>query len=146
MILLNTSRPRQNGRHFTTDIFKCIFLNEHVSISLNISLKFVPGGQIKGVPVLLQIIAWCRPGGSPREQSSWGQHGAHLGHRWAPCWPHEPYYHGSLSEPRMISLPTDICNVPSGLINKDCVTKIIIFLTNTSYIETRPVERVTFCH
>ena len=28
----------------------------------------------------------------PREQSSWGQHGAHLGPvgpRWAPCWPNE---------------------------------------------------------
>ena len=34
---------------------------------------------------------------SPGKQSSWGQHGAHLGPvgpRWAPCWPHEPYYQG----------------------------------------------------
>ena len=34
----------------------------------------------------------------PRWQSSWGQHGAHLGPvgpRWAPCWPHEPCYQGS---------------------------------------------------
>ena len=33
----------------------------------------------------------------PRYQSSWGQHGAHLGPvgpRWAPCWPHEPCYGG----------------------------------------------------
>ena len=33
----------------------------------------------------------------PRSQSSWGQHGAHLGPvgpRWAPCWPHEPCYQG----------------------------------------------------
>ena len=32
-----------------------------------------------------------------RQQSSWGQHGAHLGPvgpRWAPCWPHEPFYQG----------------------------------------------------
>ena len=32
-----------------------------------------------------------------REQSSWGQHGAHLGPtgpRWAPRWPHEPCYQG----------------------------------------------------
>ena len=31
----------------------------------------------------------------PRWQTSWGQHGAHLGPigpRWAPCWPQEPYY------------------------------------------------------
>ena len=26
---INTLRPRQNGRHFTDDIFKCIFLNEN---------------------------------------------------------------------------------------------------------------------
>ena len=26
----NTLRPRQNGRHFPGDIFKCIFLNENV--------------------------------------------------------------------------------------------------------------------
>ena len=34
----------------------------------------------------------------PRSQSSWGQHGAHLGSvgpRWAPCWPHEPCYQGT---------------------------------------------------
>ena len=33
----------------------------------------------------------------PRQQSSWGQHGAHpdpAGSRWAPCWPHEPCYQG----------------------------------------------------
>ena len=31
-------------------------------------------------------------------QSSWDQHGAHLGPvgpRWAPCWPHEPCYQGT---------------------------------------------------
>ena len=30
-------------------------------------------------------------------QSSWGQHGIHLGPvgpRWTPCWPHEPCYEG----------------------------------------------------
>ena len=29
---INTLRPRQNGRHFADDIFKCIFLNEIVCI------------------------------------------------------------------------------------------------------------------
>ena len=36
-----------------------------------------------------------------RKQSSWGQYGAHLGPvgpRWAPCWPHEPYYQGNSRE------------------------------------------------
>ena len=31
-IALNTPRPRQYGRHFTDDIFKCIFLNENLWI------------------------------------------------------------------------------------------------------------------
>ena len=29
-IFINTLRPRQDGRHFPDDIFKCIFLNENV--------------------------------------------------------------------------------------------------------------------
>ena len=36
----------------------------------------------------------------PRQQSSWGQHGAHPGPggpRWAPCWPHEFCYQGWLT-------------------------------------------------
>ena len=40
--LLNTLRPRQIGRHFADNIFKCIFLNENAWIALKISLKFVP--------------------------------------------------------------------------------------------------------
>ena len=31
-VVVNTLRPRQNGRHFADDIFKCIFLNENVWI------------------------------------------------------------------------------------------------------------------
>ena len=36
----NSSSPRQNGRHFADDIFKCILMNEKC-ISIRISLKFV---------------------------------------------------------------------------------------------------------
>ena len=36
----NTLWPRQNERHFPDDIFKWIFLNENVSISINISLIY----------------------------------------------------------------------------------------------------------
>ena len=39
---VNKLRPRQNGRHVPDDIFKSIFLKEKISISLKISLKFVP--------------------------------------------------------------------------------------------------------
>ena len=63
--LLNTLRPRQNGRHFADAIFKCIFLNENVLISIKISLKFLPKGQINNMPSLVQIMAWRRPGDKP---------------------------------------------------------------------------------
>ena len=63
--LINTMRQRQNGRHFTDDVSKCIFLNENVWISIKISLKFVPKGLIKNIPALVQIMAWRRPGDKP---------------------------------------------------------------------------------
>ena len=50
---VNTLRPRQDGRHFADDIFKYIFLNENVLISIKISLKFVPKGQINNIPALV---------------------------------------------------------------------------------------------
>ena len=62
---LNTLRPRQNGRHFADDIFKCILLNENTSILINISLKFVPEGRINNIPALVQIMAWRRLGDKP---------------------------------------------------------------------------------
>ena len=77
--LLNTLRPRQNGRHFADDTFKRIFVNENVSIFIEISLKFVPKDPINNIPALVQIMAWRRPGDRP------------------------------LFEPMMISLPTHIC-------------------------------------
>ena len=76
---LNTLRPRQNGRHFADDIFKCIFLYENAQISLKISLKFVPKVRINNIPALVQIMAWRRPGDTP------------------------------LSEPMLVSLLTHIC-------------------------------------
>ena len=56
---------RQNGRHFPDGIFKCIFLNENIWISLKIWLKFVPKVRINKIPVLVQIMAWRRPGNKP---------------------------------------------------------------------------------
>ena len=49
------------------------------SISIKISLKFVPKGPINNIPSLVQIMAWRRPGGKP------------------------------LSEPTMVSLLMHIC-------------------------------------
>ena len=49
----NTLKPWQNGRHLPDDIFKCIFLNENVLITIKISLKFVPKGPINNIPALV---------------------------------------------------------------------------------------------
>ena len=57
-VLLNTFRPRQNGRHFPYDIFKRIFWNENVWILIKNSLTYVPKGPINNNPALLQIMAW----------------------------------------------------------------------------------------
>ena len=63
--VINTLRPRQNGRHFADDTFKRIFLNENVGISIEISLKFVPKGPTNNIPALIQVMAWRRPGDKP---------------------------------------------------------------------------------
>ena len=78
-VVVNTLRPRQNGRHFPDDIFKWIFLNEDVWIPIKISMKFVPQGPINKIPALVQIMAWRRSGDKP------------------------------LSEPMMVSSLTHIC-------------------------------------
>ena len=79
MKMFHTLRPRQNGRHFSDDILKCIFMNENIWISISILLKFVPEGPINNILALVQMMAWRRPADKP------------------------------LSEPMMISLPTRIC-------------------------------------
>ena len=58
---VNTLRPGQNGRHFPYDVFKCVFLNENMWISL----KCVPNGPVNNTPELVQITAWRRPGDKP---------------------------------------------------------------------------------
>ena len=64
---------------FPDNIFKWIFLNEIIWISIKMSLKFVPRGPINNISALVQIMAWRRPGDKP------------------------------LSEPMMVSSLTHIC-------------------------------------
>ena len=54
----NTSRPRWNGQHFADDIFKRIFFNENVLVSIRIALNCVQG-PINNIPALVQIMVWC---------------------------------------------------------------------------------------
>ena len=69
LAVVNTLRPRQNGRHFPDDIFKWIFLNENVWIAIKISLKFVPNGLINNIPALVQMMAWRQSGDKPLSEA-----------------------------------------------------------------------------
>ena len=42
----------QNAHHFPGDIFKWIFMNEDICISIKNSLKFVPRGPINSITTL----------------------------------------------------------------------------------------------
>ena len=64
-VCFNTLRPRQNGRHFADAIFKYIFLNKDIWISIQISLQFVRKGPISNIRALVQIMACRRPGDEP---------------------------------------------------------------------------------
>ena len=79
VIFFNTLRSRRNEQLFADNIFKRIFFNENVWISITISLKFVRKGSNNNIPALVQIMAWRRSGDK------------------------------QLSEPMMVSLPTHIC-------------------------------------
>ena len=105
----NTLRPRQNGRHFADVIFKCIFLNKNVWISLKISLRFVSKVPIDNIPALVQIMAWRRSGDKP------------------------------LSEPIRVSLPTHTCVTRPQWVNvntstDDKIVTLTASLSNKSQI------------
>ena len=53
VMIVNTSPPEQNDRHFADDIFRCIFVNEKFCILIKISLKFIPEGPIDNIPALV---------------------------------------------------------------------------------------------
>ena len=109
---INTLRPRQNGCHFPDDIFKWIFLNENVWISINIPLKFVLRGPINNIPTLVQVMAWHPPGDKP------------------------------LSEPMMVRLPMHICVIRSRWVKTDSTrvngceyTIVTAVYTNAFYVK-----------
>ena len=65
LVTINTLRPRQNGCHFSKELFTYIFLTENVWISIRISLKFVPKVPIDNKPALVQIMIWHWTGEKP---------------------------------------------------------------------------------
>ena len=62
---LKISLSYTTGRDTVADIFKCIFLNENIWISIQFSPKFVPKGPINNIPALVKIMAWRRLGDKP---------------------------------------------------------------------------------
>ena len=62
---INTSLPGQFGGKVADDIFTCIFFNENVWISIEISLKFVPKGPIDNKSALVQVMTWRPTGDKP---------------------------------------------------------------------------------
>ena len=68
-VVLNTLRRRQNCRHSVDDIFRCIVFNGNCCISINLSPKFVPKGQVNDISASVQIMAWCRPGDKPLSET-----------------------------------------------------------------------------
>ena len=71
-------KKAQNGRHFTDDIFLCIFVNEKYCILIKISLTFVPRGPIDNIPALVQVMAWRRPGDKPLSEPMMGSLLTHI--------------------------------------------------------------------
>ena len=79
MIGALTHWGRQNDNNFAETIFWLTILNRNVQIAINNSIQFVPKSPINNIPVLVQTMAWGRPGDRP------------------------------LSEPMMVSSLTHIC-------------------------------------
>ena len=75
---VNTLRSWRNKRHFADEIFKCIFWNENVWPSVQISLKFLPNVRINNIPSLVQIMAWRRPGDKPFSEPMMGSLLTHI--------------------------------------------------------------------
>ena len=61
----NSSPQGQNGRHFTDHIFKWIFVNEKLCISIWIWLKFVSDGQTYMKSALVQVTVWSGTDNTP---------------------------------------------------------------------------------
>ena len=107
---INPLRPRQNECYFTDDTFKCIFMNENVSILIKISLKFVPKVLINNIPALVQIMTSRWPGNKP------------------------------LSEPMMVRLPTHICITRPQWVNKGShLTPVSKCIIRPSFIFASPI-------
>ena len=63
--LFNSSPSDKMATILADNIFTRIVLNEYITISIQISLKFVPKGPVDNNPALVQIMAWHQKGDKP---------------------------------------------------------------------------------
>ena len=133
-VTFNTLRPRQNGRLFADDIFKCIFFNEIIWISITISLKFVSKGPINNIPALVQISSW--------NPSSW-RTGNHLSYNVKLPWLHITRASAAMvptllplnilaSEPEELILWCSNRNIPGELFNTMAADALAPWVTRSS--------------
>ena len=76
---VNTLGPRQDGRQFPDDVFKCIFFNENILILIKISLKFIPKDPIANNRALVLIMPWPLTGDKPLSEPVMASLLTHIG-------------------------------------------------------------------
>ena len=74
----NSSPAGQFGGKMANDIFNYISFNENVWISIKMSLKFIPKGQVDNKSVLFQVMAWCHHATSHYLNQCWPSSLTHI--------------------------------------------------------------------
>ena len=130
---VNTLRPTQNGPH----IFKCIFLNENVSITIKISLKFFSHVQINHLPALAQIMAWRRSGDKPLSEQMMVRLPPHI------CVTRPKWFKWQATTEGAMSWP--VTNVDGSISHFDAALKmqsiVILVQRQRRYIDVRCFKR-----
>ena len=69
--VLHSTLPGLNSRHFTYNIFRCIFVNQKIWILIEILQEFVDKGSIDNNTALVLIMVWCWIGNKPLFEKYW---------------------------------------------------------------------------
>ena len=78
LIPINSSPLNKMANIFADEIFKRIFLNENIRISIKIRLKFVPRGSNDNKLALVQVMAWRCTGDKPLSELMWPDSLTHI--------------------------------------------------------------------
>ena len=103
------------------NIFKCIFFNDSVWISLKISLRFVPKVPIDSIPALVQIMAWRRSDDKPLSEQMMVSLLTHIcvtRPQWVnPLWPSDNIWHHG-AESTLVQVMACCLMAPSRYLNQ----------------------------